>query len=180
MKLHLGCGKRKLSGWIHVDWANHPHIDYPNHDIARLPMFEDMSATEIYAAHVFEYFGKEEALDALREWRRVLVPGGTLRLSVPDFEMLARIYLRRRNIALVLGPVYGKIDVDSVTLWHQTAYDEASLSTLLLVAGFYHIHRWDWRDFFPSDYDDCSAAYIPHMDFENGTLISLNLAAHRR
>ena len=40
IKLHLGCGKRYLPGYTHIDIDNEPHIDYPNTDISDLKMFK--------------------------------------------------------------------------------------------------------------------------------------------
>jgi len=142
-------------------------------------MFGDDTVDEIYASHVLEYFSRSEATDVLKEWNRVLKPGGILRLSVPDFHMIACVYMRNRNLAQIHGPIYGNIEVDGEDLWHRTIYDEASLSASLLAAGFHHIRRWKWKKFFQDGYDDCSAAYVPHMDTKNGTLISLNLIAEK-
>lgn len=180
IKLHLGCGEKYLDGWIHIDLSHYPHIDYPSHDIATLPMFEDNVISEIYAAHVFEYFSREKAIEVLKEWHRVLEFGGTLRLSVPDFQSLVSVYIQHGNLTLIHGLLFGNMKVENKEFWHRTVYDEASLSTLLLATGFRSIYRWDWRDFFPPDYDDYSAAYIPHMDFEHGTLVSLNLVGVKR
>ena len=41
--------------------------------------------------------------------------------------------------------------------------------------GFKDIKRYDWRETEHAEFDDHSQAYLPHMDKENGTLISLNV-----
>ena len=61
--LHLGSGKRVLPGYVHVDLADFPHIDH-RHRIDRLPMFEDEVFDLIYCCHAFEYFDREQAVDA--------------------------------------------------------------------------------------------------------------------
>src|SRR5262245_43424784 len=103
MKLHLGCGARHIPGFVHVDLANHPHIDY-RHDIRRLPMIAEDAVTLIYASHVLEYFDRVEVPAVLEEWRRVLCPGGVLRLAVPDFEALVTVYQTTGDLALIHGP----------------------------------------------------------------------------
>ena len=60
-------------------------------------------------------------------------------------------------------------------IYHKTVYDFEELSTLLSSAGIQNIARYDWRDTEHCDFDDHSQAYIPHMDKDNGTLISLNI-----
>ena len=57
VKLHLGGGKRYFEGYVHVDLADYPHIDY-RHDVKTLPMFKDDSISLIYASHVLEYFDR--------------------------------------------------------------------------------------------------------------------------
>ena len=48
MKLHLGCGKRCLEGFLHIDIADFDHIDYKS-SVDRLPMIDDNSVDLIYA-----------------------------------------------------------------------------------------------------------------------------------
>jgi predicted SAM-dependent methyltransferase len=183
MKLHLGCGKRELPGYVHVDLADFGHIDH-RHDIATLPMFEDDSADLIYSSHTLEYFDRVQVASVLREWRRVLRPGGVLRLAVPDFEALAGLYARHKDLDMLVGPLYGRWPVPGtdIVVYHRTAYDFASLGRVLEEAGFSNVRRWDWRKVFTGEldgYDDYSQAYVPHMDKENGTLASLNVEADK-
>ena len=50
--------------------------------------------TEIYASHVLEYMGfKHEMPAALTEFHRVLLPGGGLRIGVPDLAVLCALYV---------------------------------------------------------------------------------------
>jgi predicted SAM-dependent methyltransferase len=182
VKLHLGCGKRFIPGFVHVDVADFPHIDHRS-DVRALPMFKDESAELIYACHVLEYFDRLEAMDVLREWRRVLVHGGVVRLAVPDFGALVEVYRRHGDLARVLGPLYGRIEVSAdgggSVLYHRTVYDFDSLRGTLEAAGFHNVRRWDWRRTEHRDYDDFSQAYVPHMNKEHGLLISLNVEADK-
>ncbi len=63
--------------------------------------------------------------------------------------------------------------------FHKVIFDEAMLSDALREVGFDNIRHWDWRQTEHADLDDYSQAYLPHMDKENGTLMSLNLEADR-
>ena len=47
-------------------------------------------------------------------------------------------------------------------------------------SGFEDTKKYDWRETEHSMFDDHSQAYIPHMDKENGTLISLNLESTKK
>lgn len=181
-KVHLGCGKRHIPGFVHVDLDEHPHVDHC-HAIDQLPMFENDSIELIYACHALEYFDREEAVTVLSEWRRVLRPGGTLRLAVPDFEALIQVYGDAGGLGPVLGPLYGRMEIVGPDgrglLYHKTVYDFADLRALLGASGFANVRRYDWRDTEHRDVDDFSQAYLPHMDKENGLLISLNVEADK-
>ena len=80
-------------------------------------------------------------------------------------------------IETFLGPLYGKMSMGDETIYHKTVYDAKSLKELLLSVGMRNISLYDWRDTEHSVFDDHSQAYIPHMDKDNGTLISLNVEA---
>jgi len=182
VKLHLGCGKRYIPGFVHVDVADLPHIDHRG-DVRSLPMFKDESAELVYACHVLEYFDRVEVVDVLREWHRVLAHGGVVRLAVPDFAALTEVYRRYGELGRVVGPLYGRIEVPADgglrVLYHRTVYDFESLRAMLEGVGFRNVRRWDWRRTEHCDYDDFSQAYVPHMDKEHGLLISLNVEADK-
>jgi len=180
VQLHLGCGKRYIPGFIHIDLADFPHIDYKT-DVSRLSMVEDNSGDLIYACHILEYFDRIQIKDVLWEWHRILKPKGILRIAVPDFEALVKAYQQYSNISLIIGPLYGRWEIgeSQKVFYHRTVYDFESLKNVLEVAGFINIHRYDWRNTIHKDYDDYSQAYIPHMDKENGLLISLNVEGEK-
>lgn len=177
MKLHLGCGKRYLRGYTHVDIDEFDHIDI-NTSIDDLNMFDSNSVDEIYTSHALEYFDVNEILDVLKEWKRVLKPGGDLRIAVPDFENLNKVYLKTGEIGDVIGPIMGRwpISQDRI-IYHKQIFDEKKLKSLLTSCGFVSISRWSFEDLLEIDenYDDHARAYFPHMDFSNGIHLSLNL-----
>jgi SAM-dependent methyltransferase len=174
MKLHLGCGWRNFgSDWIHIDGGDYEHLDY--NDITKLS-FEDNSVDLIYSSHVLEYFDREEVIFVLKEWKRVLKKDGILRIAVPDFESMCSLYFNSQlSIDKILGPLYGKMKMSDSTIYHKTVYDFKSLNKICHELGFKCFKRYDWRDTEHSMFDDHSQAYIPHLDKDNGTLISLNV-----
>ena len=176
IKINMGCGWRDFGkDWVHIDGGDYSHLD--SKDIFNLP-YEDNSVDLIYASHVIEYFNREEVKDVLNEWIRVLKPNGKLRLAVPNFEAMVNLYLNLGvSLNQFLGPLYGEMPMSGEKIYHRTTYDYDVLYDLLESLGLKDIHRYDWRKTSHAEFDDHSQAYIPHMDKESGTLISLNVEA---
>ena len=87
IKLHFGCGRRILPGWINIDGWRFPGVDFIA-DLRQPLPFADGACRLIFTEHVFEHIHPEFRLSVLREFCRILKPGGTLRVVVPDCENL--------------------------------------------------------------------------------------------
>lgn len=172
MKLHLGCGKRHLPGFVHIDAVEYPHVDHVA-TIDNLSFIPDDSIELIYNCHVLEHFKRKEVGRVLTEWRRVLQPGGVLRVSVPNFSVLCDIYQRYGKLDMVIGALFGRGDY--LYNIHYNVFDFDSLADALKQAGFTNVRHYDWRKTEHAAVDDYSQAYIPHMDKEHGIQISLNV-----
>jgi predicted SAM-dependent methyltransferase len=177
-RLHLGCGRRHIPGFYHVDILEAPHVDL-RHRVDSLP-FPDDCVRLIYASHLLEHFGRNEVEGVLREWRRVLRPGGTLRLAVPDFAAVVAMYEseglqdgKSGLVGLVCGGQRNTYD------FHKIIFDEPFLAFLLQKAGYRNVRRWDWRQTEHAHVDDYSQAYLPHLDKDRGRLMSLNVEADK-
>ena len=176
MKLHLGCGRKYIVGFKHVDLQNFEHVDYKT-SVDDLHFANDNSVKLIYAAHILEHFGRNEYKKVLEEWYRVLEPQGVLRISVPNFEAVVKYYSEKDdNLELLLGLVVGGQKVGEYD-YHKMIFDKKLLTKVLLEIGFSNVLEYDWRTTEHADIDDFSQAYLPHMDKENGMLMSLNLEA---
>lgn len=176
MKLHLGCGKRHIPGFVHIDAVDYPHIDHVA-SIDNLSFIQNGSVDLIYNCHVLEHFKRRDVERVLREWHRVLKPGGVLRISVPDFAKLCEVYQRYGKIDLIIGALFGRQDY--LYNIHYNVFDLPSLTDVLQRSGFNNVQQYDWRHTEHADMDDYSQAYIPHMDKENGILISLNVECQK-
>jgi ubiquinone/menaquinone biosynthesis C-methylase UbiE len=90
--VEIGGGPFPTPGYIHVDADRRSaHLEYVA-PAWRLP-FPDGSVDELLAVHVLEHVHPARLDDTLREWRRVLAPGGYAQIHVPDGEALARAFL---------------------------------------------------------------------------------------
>lgn len=174
LKLHVGCGDRYLQGFVHVDVRPLDHIDVVT-EAHELPMFEDASVDLVYHCAVLEHISRWKSVGVLKEWHRVLKPGGVLMSSVPNFEAYVEAYQKFGDVKLLLGLLYGRQDYKENS--HYTVFDRRYFTELLDEAGFEPPVDYDWRDFLPPGYDDFSRSYLPHMDFDNGIQMLLNVRA---
>lgn len=176
MKLHIGCGQKYLPGYKHMDVMDYEHIDYVC-DARQLKMIPDNSVDEIYACHILEHVGRSDVVDVLQEWHRAVKFGGVIRIAVPDFEAVVQEYINNSDLTKYQGLLYGGQTYEYN--FHYVAFDFRMLKNMLEEAGFKNVKRYDWQDFLPEGYDDYSRAYIPHMDFNHGRLMSLNIIANK-
>lgn len=93
MKLHLGCGTKKLEGWINIDSVGtcQPDLLY---DISQPLPYGDLTADEILAEDLLEHFDKYLRFVVFYEWARVLKIGGRMTLQVPDFKKILFKYFK--------------------------------------------------------------------------------------
>jgi len=112
--LNLGCGSRTHPDWINIDVAARgPGVI--RHDLSRGIPLRDASCDVVYHAAVLEHLRRPEAAVFTVECRRVLKPGGVLRVGVPDLEKICRLYLARLESATT-GDAAAAGDYDWVML----------------------------------------------------------------
>lgn len=95
VRLNLGCGSEKRAGYVNVDVdpAVGPDVVASADDLS---MFADESVDVVESYHLFEHFTYFDALRCLREWHRVLRPGGLLVMELPNFwRCIEELYHRR-------------------------------------------------------------------------------------
>lgn len=175
MKLHVGCGSVRVEEYVNVDIRYLPNVDVVD-NAEFLRKFQKEEVTEIYACHVLEHFSRWDVRTVLKRWYDLLQPGGILRVSVPDFEAVVQRYLEKKDVEELIGFFYG--GQDYTENFHHYCWDFKSLKGDLERVGFVDVNRYDWKTA-PGleSHDDYSRSYLPHMDFENGRLMSLNVKA---
>lgn len=116
MKLQFGCGENKLDGWQNYD---------SDVDITKPLPFPDSQAELILIEHCLEHVDCGEALRFCEESRRILKPGGVLRICVPT---LGRILNKDWARDLIVNHS------------HRQLFCLETLMQMLWVAGFDRIH----------------------------------------
>ena len=152
LRLHLGAATFRLPGWINTDayWRASHYLD-----VTRPWPVAPESVSYVYADNVIEHLTLAEGRRMLMHAFRSLHDGGRIRLSTPDVERMARIYLDDPEAAGELLEWHQGSGRDAAhpvdllriyfTHWgHETGYlyDFASLAEELIRAGFGRVSRW--------------------------------------
>jgi SAM-dependent methyltransferase len=151
VRLNLGCGDKILEGYINVDVAEARAGKRPDVlcDLHALTPFEDDSADEILSVHVVEHFWRWEVVGVLKEWVRVLKPGGRMILECPNLKSACEAFLA--NPELHAGPgaegqrtmwvFYGDPSWSDPLMVHRWGYTPRSLAAVMAEAGLENIRQ---------------------------------------
>lgn len=143
-KLHLGCGTLRFNGWINVDRVRLPSVDLC-WDLRRGVPGEANSASFIYCEHFLEHLAVDDGVHFLEDCRRVLMPGGVLRIAMPSLD-----FLLERSVSAdwakqdwLTWPAFAGVKtraemINMAFRWwgHQWLYDREELYRRLGEAGF--------------------------------------------
>ncbi len=125
IRLNLGSGKFPIVGFVNVDQFENVNpevladvtgkgIDVDTIIIdddgseqkekqQRIPPLSHFygpgSVDEIYCGHMLEHLGWDDGQEALRYWWELLVSGGEIRVTVPNFDVLAEKHLKNPTVA---------------------------------------------------------------------------------
>ena len=91
-KLQLGSAENVLPGWLNTDLHGYGREDVVYLDVRKRFPLPDASFDLVYSEHMIEHLTWAEGQHCLREYLRVLRPGGTIRVATPSLERLARLY----------------------------------------------------------------------------------------
>lgn len=91
-KLHIGCGNIHYKECINIDLKSLEGVDVIA-DMRHLP-FKDGCVDAIIAHQTFEHIARQENVDVLEEWHRILKKGGYLDIEMPDFDQNCRDYVK--------------------------------------------------------------------------------------
>jgi len=175
----LGCGDNRQEGYLNIDNRYAKGADI----VASLrwcqKKFSD-KCDEIYVSHILEHFGQpgkrmdkseNSALGFLEIMNSMLKPGGVLRIAVPDFEALQKLYAQE-NVPLyprLIGRICGEQNYEGNA--HKCVFDKDFLIFCLKNSGFGDFQEWDpEKENFSRD---------SSFDEINGIKTSLNVLAKK-
>jgi len=120
--LHLGCGARKIDGWLNVDLTN---SDF-NVDIASTPLpFPSSLFDAVVSQQVIEHLRLEsELIPLLSEIYRTMKPGACFWLSCPDMEKVCKSYAEDKGQALLNDRIRRYPD----NPWRMTPYSQGIIN----------------------------------------------------
>ena len=150
LKLNIGCGKVKISGWVNIDIKLGADLVI---DVRKKLPFNDNSVDFIYNEHFLEHLTFKEGEKVLRECYRCLKKGGVLRIATPDLDYVIQKYNADwKNQDWLYWPEYKFIQtkgrmINTAFKWwgHKYLYNEEDLRNQLIKAGFSKIMRCYWN-----------------------------------
>lgn len=151
LRLNLGCGDKHLPGYVNVDVAPTRAGKRPDVvcDVRQLKAFADSTVDEVLAVHVVEHFWRWEIVEILREWKRVLKPGGRMVLECPNLLTACEELLKDplnasqpgRNGQRTMWVFYGDPGWRDPLMCHHWNYTPASLKEVMEEAGFTNVRQ---------------------------------------
>lgn len=142
--LHAGCGRESLPDWLEgtetrldIDSECSPDI------VATMVMLGDIGSYDtVYCSHALEHLHAHQALQALREFRRVLNDGGQAIIIVPDLGDVRPtfdvVYQSPHGPVTGFDMFFGQPNLvqESLYMAHRCGFVEATLWQALDAAGF--------------------------------------------
>lgn len=143
--LNAGCGEKYRPGFVNVEYWWQPGINLC-WDLTKPLPFEAGTFKGIFTEHCLEHLPHEWAKFAVREFRRVLKPGGVCRVVLPDAGLYLNIYAKWRQgeripFPFTDGDAPGWTPMAEVNLTmrrdgHLYGYDTETVMLIMREAGF--------------------------------------------
>ena len=175
LKIHLGPGEVNMQGWINIDARkmDHTHLTVNSFNLKE---FTDGEVDQIYLCHVLEHFSFMEAKKLISVFHKKLKPNGILRISVPCFDSIIKIYKdTNNNLNYVKYALMGGQDYKYN--FHYSVYNKKILKDLYENSGFFEIEEWDTIEDFGVNLNDWSNSKFKTK--KGKVNISLNLKGRK-
>lgn len=140
VRLNIGCGDKKIPGYIGIDVVDRGQEIVS--DIRHIPL-PDNHADEILSVHVIEHFYSWEAPDLLKEWMRVLKPGGLMVIECPNLLRVVRNLFETGTFTdqMFFWPLYGNQGLKDPLMCHKFGYIPNTLIHLMESVGLTNVRQ---------------------------------------
>jgi predicted SAM-dependent methyltransferase len=147
-KLHLGSGARLLDGWANLDINGRGTLVW---DLRKPLPLETGKVRFVYTEHFIEHIKRDDAVRLFSHARRVMAPGGIVRVSTPDLGKLIEDYRAGRLVRMDHGGWFPETPCrmvnEAMHMWgHVFVYDQAELVDVLQECGFEGVRRVKWGE----------------------------------
>lgn len=141
MRLNLGCGDRRMDGYVNIDLR--PGVADVAADAAVLSFAADRTVDEIVALDLLEHFPQVRTQAVLAEWHRVLIDGGRLTVKVPNLHAICVQIAAGVQVDMLIRNIYGghRWGPGGAYDTHHTGWTPDLLAAELAKAGFEVLHN---------------------------------------
>ena len=161
-KLQIGAGGNNMAGWLNTDiepWTGQAYLDAGK----RFPL-PDASFRYAFSEQLIEHLSYEDGLGMLRECKRILQPGGKIRIATPNLLRFIELFQEGKTDVMrrfidekvkwhgwpsVTTPECLILNFQMRSWEHKFLYDPQTLRHSLETAGYRQI-----QEFAPGESDD--------------------------
>lgn len=151
--LNVGCGENPQKEYVNLDYDWYPDIDVCWDITKKNYPFPDSSFEGVFTEHCFEHLSFDKVKENLKEFYRLLKPGGTIRIVVPDGQIYIELYQKKKTDNSVILP-YGEneatpmISINRIFRdhGHLFIYDFETFAHILKEIGFTEITKKSFRE----------------------------------
>ncbi len=146
--LNAGSGQRPFNpdlGWINLDmnpkWEPQVVADWRH-----LPMFDDNTFDIVVSHHSIEHVGVGDGDGFIKESHRILKPGGSLIVIVPDPREISKRYVDGQLDDVMFNFLTYGAYMDHEADRHKNSFSRQGLVDYLKrLAPWHDIHAFNWR-----------------------------------
>jgi predicted SAM-dependent methyltransferase len=146
--LNIGCGFEPKDNFINLNLEWTPNVDICWDITAERVPLATNSMEGIFTEHCLEHITFEQCLETLKEFHRLLKPGGNIRIVVPDAELYFDLYQARKTNKSVTLPYIKTEETPVISInrifrdhGHLFIYDFETMAHLMQKAGFRDVKK---------------------------------------
>ena len=152
IKLELGSEKKGENGFTTIDYMNGDI----RHNLLKAIPLENSIVDEIYSSHTLEHFSFNDIIFIIHECRRILKPGGKLKICVPNAKLYIESYINNKNFSEkknwykpAITDTGSYIDQLNYVAYlngqHKFLFDNQNLVNILKMCGFKNANLRDFE-----------------------------------